>query len=99
LRVVRQPKFQEDYNDAYAWIASDNEPAAERLLNRIEVTIDRLMQFPMTGTTRDTLAPGLRSIRVRPFQHLIFYRGVEDQLVLIRLLHGARALAEQDYRP
>jgi plasmid stabilization system protein ParE len=45
LRVVRQPKFQEDYNEAYAWIASDNEPAAERLLNRIEVTIDRLMQF------------------------------------------------------
>jgi hypothetical protein len=79
--------------------AIEQEPDLNGVSRVGKLGIDRLMQFPMTGTTRGTLAPGLRSIRVRPFQHLIFYRVVEDQLVLIRLLHGARALAEQDYGP
>ena len=80
-------------------IAPDSERAAERLLDRIEVTIDRLTQFPMTGAPRERLAAELRSIRVRPFRYLIFYRIAEDQLMLIRLLHSARALEDQDYKP
>lgn len=99
MRVVRRPKFQEDINDAYAWIAADSARAAERLLDRIEATIDQLKLFPRTGAPRESLAAELRSVRVRPFRHLIFYRAGEDQLMLIRLLHGARALEDQDYKP
>jgi plasmid stabilization system protein ParE len=32
----------EDLYEAYAWIAADSEPAAERLLDRVEMAIDRL---------------------------------------------------------
>jgi plasmid stabilization system protein ParE len=86
-------------NDAYAWIARDSKLAGERLLERIQATVARLEQYPMTGTARQHLALDLRSIRVRPFKHLIFYRITRDELVLVRLLHGARALEEQDYQP
>jgi toxin ParE1/3/4 len=99
LRVVRQPRFRDDYSDAYAWIAADSQSSAERLLDRVEATIEFLQLYPMTGALRERLGPDLRSIRVRPFSYLIFYRVNKDELVLIRLLHGARALEEQDYKP
>lgn len=97
MRVVRRPKFLDDISEAYVWIAPDSEKAAERLLDRIEATIGRLARYPLIGAPRDTLAEGLRSIRVRPFRHLIFYRLQEDEIVLVRLLHGARALERQNY--
>lgn len=97
MRVVRRPKFLDDLSEAYAWIAPDSERAAERLLDRVDATIERLQQYPLVGALREHLAPGLRFIRVRPFRHLIFYRVGSDEIVLIRLLHGARALEKQDY--
>lgn len=97
VRVVRRPKFLDDLSEAYAWIASDSEKAAERLLDRVEATIERLQQYPMMGAPRDSLAPGVRSIRARPFRHLIFYRVAKDEIILIRILHGARRLEAQAY--
>jgi plasmid stabilization system protein ParE len=61
-------------------------------------TIVRIARYPLIGAPRDALAEGLRSIRVRPFRHLIFYRVQDSELILIRLLHGAIALERQDYR-
>jgi toxin ParE1/3/4 len=98
VRVVRRPKFVDDLSDAYAWIAPNSEMAAERLLDGVEATVARLIKFPLIGAGRETLAPGLRSIRVRPFRHLVFYRIEDDQVVLIRLLHDARMLENEDYR-
>lgn len=97
VRVVRHQKFIDDLYDAYAWIAPDSERAAERLLDRVDATVERLLQHPMIGAPREPLAAGLRSIRVRPFRHVIFYRVTDDEVVLIRLLHDARALEKQDY--
>lgn len=97
MRVVRRPRFLDDLYDAYAWIASDSEPAAERLLDRVEAAVERLRGFPMAGAPRENLAPGLRSIRLRPYRHIVFYRVDADEIMLVRLLHGARALERQDY--
>ena len=97
MRIVRRPKFLVDIKDAYDWIAPDSEKAAEHLLDRIDATIARLGQYPLIGAFRQELAPELRSIRVRPFKHLIFYRVSGNRVVLVRLLHGAQALAKQDY--
>ncbi|MFM9864312.1 MAG: type II toxin-antitoxin system RelE/ParE family toxin [Micropepsaceae bacterium] len=97
MRVVRRPQFLDDLYDAYAWINPDSERAAERLIERVEAMIERLGQYPMIGAPREPLAPGLRSIRVRPFRHLIFYRIGDDEIVLIRLLHSARALEQERF--
>ncbi|HEY5049057.1 MAG TPA: type II toxin-antitoxin system RelE/ParE family toxin, partial [Rhizomicrobium sp.] len=63
----------------------------------VEATAARLIKFPLIGAPREALAPGLRSIRVRPFRHLMFYRIEDNEIVLIRLLHDARILENQDY--
>lgn len=97
VRVVRRPQFLDDLYAAYAWIAPESVSAAERLLDRVDLTIDRLRLHPLIGAPREALAPGLRSIRVRPFRHLIFYRASANEIELIRLLHGAHALEAQDY--
>jgi addiction module RelE/StbE family toxin len=99
LRVIYRPQFLRDLRDAYSWIAADNERAAEHLSDQVDAIVDRLTRFPMIGAQRDRLAPGLRSIRVRPFRHLLIYRVAADEIDLIRLLHGARALEKQDYAP
>ncbi|MFZ4072218.1 MAG: type II toxin-antitoxin system RelE/ParE family toxin [Caulobacterales bacterium] len=64
-----------------------------RLLALTEATIARLERFPLIGVPREELAAGLRSIRIRPFPHLIFYRVDGEMVTLVRLLHGARDLA------
>jgi toxin ParE1/3/4 len=99
LRIIRRPKFLVGLDEAYRWIARDSTPAGERLLESVRATVERVKRYPMTGTPREDLAPELRSIRVRPFRHLIFYRFSDQELELIRLLRGARALEKQDYKP
>ena len=58
--------------------------------------IARLARIPFIGAPREELAPGLRSIRIRPFPHLLFYSVDGETVTLIRLLHGARDLPNQD---
>ncbi|MBU6407170.1 MAG: type II toxin-antitoxin system RelE/ParE family toxin [Alphaproteobacteria bacterium] len=70
--------------------SSSNPFAADRLLRLIAVVISRLQRFPFIGASREELGAGVRSIRVRPFPHLIFYRVDGETITLIRLLHGAR---------
>ncbi len=95
MNILRRPKFVDDLADAYAWIAADNVAAAERLLSLTEVTIARLERFAYIGAPREALGPGLRSIRIRPFPHLLFYRVEGETVTLIRLLHGARDLTNE----
>ncbi len=95
MNILRRPKFVSDLADAYAWIAEGNVPAAERLLSLTEAVITRLERFPYIGAPREALGPGLRSIRIRPYPHLLFYRVDGDDVTLIRMLHSARDLPNQ----
>jgi toxin ParE1/3/4 len=47
-----------------------------------------LRQFPEIGTTREQLAPGLRALPYRDY--VIYYLAQPDELVIVRVLHGAR---------
>ena len=97
MSVVRRPKLLDNLADAYDWIAPDDEKAAARLLDLVDATASRLARFPYIGAPRDELAPALRSIRIRPFRHLLFYRVTDDEVVLIRLLHGSQDLPRQSF--
>jgi toxin ParE1/3/4 len=47
-----------------------------------------LRQFPEIGAAREQLAPGLRAIPHR--EYVIYYFAKPDELVIVRVLHGAR---------
>jgi len=51
--------------------------------------------FPEVGRRRDEVRLGVRSLRVRPFQHVLFYRQVANELIVLRLIHGARDIPRQ----
>jgi toxin ParE1/3/4 len=90
VRVVRRPLFLDDLTEAYAYLAERSPKAALGFLDEVELLIELLARFPEIGRAREELKPGIRSFRVRRFRHLLFYRLAGKDLVLLRILHGAR---------
>ena len=92
MRIVRRPKFVDDLEETYAWLAERSPVAADRLLDEIDAVAQLLAAFPDIGRPREELGFGLRSFRPQGFQTIIFYRRNDDAVVLLRLLHGARSV-------
>ncbi len=72
------------------------ETTATRLLSRIAATFTQAQHFPSSGVARDQLRPSLRA----HFEgnYAIYYVVGEAEIVIVRVLHGARdaaALAER----
>ena len=69
---------------------------ATSFLEALGKTITVLQHSPLIGTTREQLAIGLRVTFHHPYA--IYYQVTEHELIIIRVLHGARdtaAIAEQ----
>jgi toxin ParE1/3/4 len=60
-------------------------------LARIEDAGRRLLEFPMAGSSRDQFAAGLRV--TFEGHYAIYYTATAAELVIIRVLHGARDAA------
>jgi toxin ParE1/3/4 len=66
------------------------------LLAKIESASGRLLEFPLSGSSRERFAPGLYVIFEGNYG--VYYTASETELVLIRVLHSARdaaAIAER----
>lgn len=62
----------------------------------MEKSFEKLQNFPLSGALREMFAPGMRVT----FQdkYAIYYLPANDELVIVRVLHGARdsaAIAEE----
>jgi toxin ParE1/3/4 len=90
LSVIRRPQFVDDLSAAHAFLTERSPSAADRLLDEVEAVIDLLIRFPRVGTARDEIVVGVRSFRVRRFPYLLFYELAQNDIVLLRLLHGAQ---------
>lgn len=97
MRIVRRPLFLDDLADSYAYLAQMPPRGADLFLEHVAAVVDLIAAFPEIGRPREDVRTGLRSFRVRRFRHLIFYRIADDHIVLLRILHGARNLADQDF--
>jgi toxin ParE1/3/4 len=90
MQLVRRPRFLDDLTEAYAYLADRNPSAADQLLDDVEAAASLLAEFPQLGRPREELRPGVRSLRLPRFPHIVIYRLANDSVVLLRLLHGAR---------
>jgi toxin ParE1/3/4 len=70
-------------------ISQNNPDAAQRLDERIHQTIKRLAQFPGMGHTRADVKDG-RYLFWAIGNYVIAYRLERQNLVVVRVLHGAR---------
>jgi toxin ParE1/3/4 len=77
-----------DLAEIWAYIADDSEQSASRMLTAIEAVFTRLKSLPFSSPLREQLAPGLRVTFLK--NYAIYYRPYETDVVIIRVLHGAR---------
>lgn len=91
MRLRRTARAEQDLIDIWRYIARHNEPAANRLLDRIDEKCRLLVRFPEIGPARDDIAPGLRYV---PYgSYLILYRLLPNVVEIVRVVHGRRDLS------
>ena len=78
----------QDLNDIHDYLAEKSPKAAERFIEQIEKRCLRIAEMPGIGRSRDELAAGLRS--VPEGSYVIFYQPLEEGVMIVRVLHGAR---------
>ena len=88
---VVTPLAQSDLDGIWDHVAADSPTAADRLLERFRETFAILARHPAMGQTRDELRPGLRSFSVR--KYVVFFQFIEERLRVVRVIHGARDVA------
>ena len=78
-----------DLIDAWLFVAEENLPAADRMLETIHEGIQLLAQQPFMGRERPELRVGLRSWPTST-PYILYYVVEPDGLTFIRVLHHAR---------
>jgi toxin ParE1/3/4 len=81
---------EQDLADIWAYIAAENQRAADLFLRKVLAKLRTLAEFPRSGRARDELAAGLRSIPIG--NYVAFYRPAPHGIDIVRILHGARDL-------
>jgi len=86
-----------DIDEIWLRIARDNETAADRLIDKLNDVMRRLVTFPGMGHVADHLRPGARA-----FVHgnyLIVYRPMDYGIAVLRVAHGARNIELVEFPP
>ena len=82
------PIAQDDVDQALMFIAADDPVASDRLLEDILKALDRASHYPFSGV--EVVAGGRRTwhyyrLYVHPYS--IFYRIIQDKIIVMRVLH------------
>jgi toxin ParE1/3/4 len=94
--ITLSPAAYSDAAEIWAYVAENNEAAANRLLVKFEDTFKSLAKYPRLGKAVDIVYPGLRFLPEG--NYLIFYRLREERLEIVRILHGARDITAELFR-
>ncbi len=80
-----------DLNEIAEYIALDNFPAAQNLVEEVFTKVERLKEFPKSGRIPPELkASRYREVIVGPCR--IFYRINKDQVYILYVMRGERRL-------
>ena len=78
----------DDLLEIWKYVARYNEPAANRLAEKIEKAYKSLPRFPFKGAIRDDLGVNVRSYPVG--NYVMYYEVDDDKVSVVRVIHGAR---------
>jgi len=94
--VVFNPLAVDDLEDITGYIAQDNPVAAEAVRQSILDTAERLALHPSLGIRprfSSARYAGIRFLPAHPYpMYLLFYRELNSEIEVLRILHGARNL-------
>ena len=89
---------ENDLNLIWDFIAQDNLEAANRVLNELQGAMELLAEMPEMAQKRPGLSKIYPNLRAWPLpdypNYLVFYLPVEDRIMVIRILHGARNIVD-----
>lgn len=89
-RVALSPAADEDLIGIWGHVALESTRRADRVYDKIVGRIYELADFPQLGRSRPDVAAELRALTA--FNYLILYRIEAEQVVIVRVVHGARDL-------
>lgn len=90
-RILRRERALDDLAEHWSYRALEyGEDSADTLIDRIERRLTLLADYPESGTKRDELRPGLRSVVLGKL--ILFYIPLRDGIELVRVLDGRRDL-------
>ena len=90
-RIIRRERALDDLAEHWSYRALElGEVSADALIDRIEKRLLLLAEYPESGTKRDELRPGLRSVALGKL--VLFYNPLRDGIELVRVLDGRRDL-------
>ncbi len=84
------PQAEADVIDIWLYFAQDSQQSADKLVDRFTEVYELLVTQPGIGTNQDQYRRGLRSFPVGDY--IIFYELLQGELLIYRVLHGARDL-------
>ena len=79
-----------DLIDIWLFVGAESPRAADRQLDAIHGRLQRLLEYPHTGSLREDIGPGIRRVVIG--QYLAFYRVTADTVDVLRVLHGKRRI-------
>jgi toxin ParE1/3/4 len=98
-RLVVFPAADRDIDAQAQFIARSSLRSALRFLDAVEKSCDHLLKFPEAVARYGFSETNLRDLRAAPVRgfpnHLIFFRVRGEFVQIVRLLHGARDIAEE----
>lgn len=86
--ITKTAQAERDLEDIWLYIAMDNIPAADALLDTIVRQCQLLQEQPLMGKARPELATHVRSLPVE--RYVVFYIPSEKGIEIVRVLHAAR---------
>ncbi len=77
-----------DLGDLLSYLIERSPRAAATVGKAVETTVARVLTFPLSAQATDE--PGVRMAPAGRFPYLIFYTVAENEVLIVRVLHGAR---------
>jgi toxin ParE1/3/4 len=88
--VFYTPRARRHLRDLYLYLAEVSDPdTAERFVTAITDHCDTLADFPLRGSARDDIRPGMRTIGFRR-RALVAFTPSDDTISILAVFYGGR---------
>ena len=86
--LIISPRAEDDLRELWAYIASDNPNAADRIIDGLMANFKLLERNPLLGRARHDLLVNLRAFPVK--KYVVLYEPLENGVEIFRVLHGSQ---------
>jgi toxin ParE1/3/4 len=91
-RIVHSHQVDEQLARIWQDIAAENQPAADRVLLRIDTRVRHLAEFPLMGPLRQDIRSQSRLLIEPPYLVLYEFHAAEELVEIVAVIDGRRDL-------